>query len=173
MKIELNLPVFRAEQYEYPETGIVTDEGVCAGCGDERYGLMAKLVPFGWLHAEDEDGGVTCLQKAIDSFVTPDPAHAWLAIAKHVAKYPSRHGVSTLRSVITTLAGLAKAGGPGVAELAGRLNSAEAQLQLVDQRYGAVHEARDLWRSGDIDADDAMQRIHDALGTPAIPGRAA
>ena len=59
------------------------------------------------------------------------------------------------------------------ADLAGRLNSAEAQLRTVDQRYGAVHEARDLWRTGAIDADDAMQRIHAALGTPAIPGKAA
>jgi len=59
------------------------------------------------------------------------------------------------------------------ADLAARLTSAEAQLQLVDQRYGAVHEALTLWRSGDIDADEAMRRIHDALGTPAIPGKAA
>ena len=58
-------------------------------------------------------------------------------------------------------------------ELAIQLSVAEAQLQTVDQRYGAVHEARALWRSGDIDADEAMRRIHDALGTPAIPGRAA
>lgn len=110
MKIELNLPDFRVEQYEYPETGIVADEGVCAGCGDERYGLMAKLAPVGWLHAEDEYGGVTCLQKAFDRLVTPDPAHAWLTVARHVAKYPSRHSASTLRSVITTLANLAEAG---------------------------------------------------------------
>ena len=56
------------------------------------------------------------------------------------------------------------------ADLAGRLNSAEAQLETVDQRYGAVHEARALWQSGDIDADEAMRRIHDALAA-AVPGR--
>lgn len=49
----------------------------------------------------------------------------------------------------------------------------EEQVAGIDQRYGAVHEALALWRAGDIDADEAMQRIHDALGTPAIPGRAA
>jgi len=49
----------------------------------------------------------------------------------------------------------------------------EEQVAEIDQRYGAVHEARALWRTGDIDADEAMQRIHDALGTPAIPRRAA
>ena len=49
----------------------------------------------------------------------------------------------------------------------------EEQVAGIDQRYGAVHEALTLWRTGDIDTDDAMQRIHDALGTPAIPGKAA
>lgn len=111
MKIELNMPEFRVEQFGYAADGSLTDEGLCAGCGDERYGLMAKLAPVGWLHAEDEDGGVTCLQKAIDAFVTPDPARAWLSVARHVAKYPSRHTVSTLRSVITMLANLVEAGG--------------------------------------------------------------
>lgn len=111
MKIELNLPEFKVEQYSYDTDGSISDEGLCDGCGNERYGLMVKLVPIGWLHAEDEDGEVTCLQKAIDAIVTPEPAHAWLAVARHVAKYPSQHSASTLRSVITTLANLAKAGG--------------------------------------------------------------
>lgn len=109
MMIQLSLPEFRLD----PGDGYMDpsyDPGLCAGCGDERYGLMVKLAPVGWLHAEDEDGEVTCLQKAIDAFATPDPKRAWVGVARHVAKYPSRHSASTLRSVITTLADLAEGG---------------------------------------------------------------
>ena len=60
-----------------------------------------------------------------------------------------------------------------IAQLRIQLGIREEQVAGIDQRYGAVHEALTLWRSGDIDANEAMRRIHDALGTPAIPGRAA
>ncbi|MFE6127485.1 hypothetical protein ACFQ6Q_04295 [Streptomyces sp. NPDC056437] len=39
----------------------------------------------------------------------------------------------------------------------------EQQLQYVDQRYGAVHEAVDQWRTGDLDAHQAMTRITELL----------
>lgn len=57
--------------------------------------------------------------------------------------------------------------GPGAAELAGRLNSAEAQLAAVDQRYSPVHEAVDAWRTGELDAERAMQQIAKAVGRAA------
>ncbi|MYZ37507.1 MULTISPECIES: hypothetical protein [unclassified Streptomyces] len=109
MKVQLDLPEFRVEQYTHHENGNVTDEGLCAGCGLERYGLMAKLHPVGWLHAEDEDGNPTCLQKAIDKLTAPDPATAWTTVARHVAKYPSRHDAATIRAVIRELLQLVEA----------------------------------------------------------------
>lgn len=105
MKIELNLPEFTADSSGYD--GPDYNPGLCAGCGFERYGLMVQLIPFGWLHAEDEDGGVTCLQKAVDSLASPDMTAAWIAVGQHVAKHPSKHSTATVRAVITELAKLA------------------------------------------------------------------
>lgn len=53
------------------------------------------------------------------------------------------------------------------ADLAERLNSAEAQLASVDQRYSPVHEAIDAWRAGELDAEQAMRRIAKAVGRAA------
>lgn len=61
----------------------------------------------------------------------------------------------------------AEKAGPGAAELAGRLNSAEAQLCAVDQRYSPVHEAVAAWRTGELTADQAMQQIAKAVGRAA------
>lgn len=107
MKITLHLPSYTTTG---DEDGYTTAaDGVCAGCGHDRYGPMARLHPFGWLHAEDEDGGVTCLQKAIDSLAAPDMTTAWTTVALHVAKYPSRHDAATIRAVLRELAKLATA----------------------------------------------------------------
>ncbi|MFD4559000.1 hypothetical protein ACFWP5_32555 [Streptomyces sp. NPDC058469] len=109
MQITLSLPEFDATPAT-TWTGEVLhdpDAGLCDGCGYERNGLMVKLVPFGWLHAEDEDGAVTCLQKAVDRLAAPDMTTAWTSIAQHVAKYPHRHTTATIRAVITELAKLA------------------------------------------------------------------
>lgn len=107
MKIELHLPEFTADSSGY--MGPDYNPGLCDGCGNERYGLMAKLLPFGWLHAEDEDCEVTCLQKAVDSLAAPDMTGAWVAVAQHVAKYPTKHSAATIRSVISELAKVARA----------------------------------------------------------------
>lgn len=105
MKIELNLPEFTADSNGY--AGPDYNPGLCDGCGFERYGLMVQLVPVGWLHAEDEDGAVTCLQKAVDSLAAPNMTAAWIAVGRHVAKHPSKHSTATVRAVITELAKLA------------------------------------------------------------------
>jgi hypothetical protein len=104
MKLTLNLPGFEVIPPEYwPGGDDEHDPGLCAGCGAERYGQMAKLHPVGWLHAEDEDGKTTCLQKAIDALAAPDMTTAWTTIARHVAKYPSRHDAATIRTVLREL----------------------------------------------------------------------
>ncbi|MGQ4351950.1 hypothetical protein [Streptomyces drozdowiczii] len=109
MKIILTLPTFEAA---LDDDGYTTaTSGVCAGCGDDRYGYMARLHPVGWLHAENEDGELTCLQKAVNSLVTSDASAAWVSVAQHVAKYPSRHDAATIRSVLRELANLVTAGG--------------------------------------------------------------
>lgn len=93
MKITLDLP---ERQYEgdngRDEHGAPNGFPDCDQCGDELYGTVVKLAPVGWLHA---DG---CVEKAL-----ADPKTAWKTIAQHVAKYPSRHSTSTIRSVITEL----------------------------------------------------------------------
>lgn len=107
MKITLNLPevtLSASDGYGDP----YYDPGVCAGCGYERNGTMAKLVPHGWLHTEPErEGEKSCLQKVVDGIGQNadrfGPRTAWATVAQHVAKYPSRHGASTIRAVITEL----------------------------------------------------------------------
>lgn len=102
MRITLDLPEFTVS----PSDGAgdpYYDPGVCEGCGYERHGKMVKLIPFGWLHAEDEDGETTCLQKAVDNLPQIGAQAAWLVVAQNVAKYPSRHSESTIRSVLTEL----------------------------------------------------------------------
>ncbi|MGW2740539.1 hypothetical protein ACWC4D_40900 [Streptomyces sp. NPDC001288] len=103
MKITLDLPEFTVD----PTDGHgdpYYDPGVCVGCGYERSGTMAKLVPHGWLHTEPpHEGETSCLQKVIDGLPQIGPRAAWLAVGQHVAKYPSRHSTATIRAVITEL----------------------------------------------------------------------
>lgn len=80
-----------------------SDPGLCAGCQYEQHGRMIRLHPHGWFHAENEDGGRTCLEKELAGIQQGGREDPWVAVAKHVAKYPSKHTVSTLRSVITNL----------------------------------------------------------------------
>ncbi|MFD9249570.1 hypothetical protein [Streptomyces bottropensis] len=93
MKITLDLP-----EREYTgDNGRDTDGAPigfpdCEQCGDELYGTVVKLTPIGWLHAGE------CVEKAL-----ADPKTAWANIARHVAKYPSRHSAATIRAVITNL----------------------------------------------------------------------
>jgi hypothetical protein len=85
--------------------------GVCAGCGYERSDTMAKLAPYGWFHNDGNGEGhgeePSCLQETVDRLAKNaleiDPHTAWKTVAQHVAKYPSRHSASTIRSVITEL----------------------------------------------------------------------
>lgn len=103
MKITLDLPEFTVDPsdgggdpYYHP--------GVCASCGDERTGTMAKLVPYGWLHTEPpHEGEKSCLQTIVDNLPQIGARAAWLVVAEHVAKYPSRHSTSAIRAVITEL----------------------------------------------------------------------
>jgi hypothetical protein len=102
MRITLDLPDFTItpdDHNGYEEgTGAPLPFADCDFCGEERNGAMVKLVPFGWVHA---DG---CLQTLVDHLTTKIGARAgWLAVAQHVAKYPSRHSASTIRAVIEQL----------------------------------------------------------------------
>lgn len=107
MKITLDLPEYKVD----PSDGYgdpYYHPGSCASCGDERSGVMAKLEPFGWLHTVPaHDGEKSCLQKVVDGIaknaLAIDPRTAWKTVAGHVAKYPSRHSASTIRSVITEI----------------------------------------------------------------------
>jgi hypothetical protein len=95
LKITLDLP---ERQYE-GDNGRDADGAPngfpdCQICGDELYGTVVKLHTIGWLHAGE------CVDKALG-----DPSQAWATIARHVAKYPSRHSASTIRAVITSLLG--------------------------------------------------------------------
>lgn len=93
MKITLNLP-----EREYTGDNGRDQDGApnsfpdCAHCGDELCGTVVNLATVGWIHAEG------CLEKAL-----ADPQHAWWTIARHVAKYPSRHSASTIRAVLGEL----------------------------------------------------------------------
>lgn len=101
MKITLDLPEYDATDAFLgidPETGAPQGHADCDGCGQELSGAVVKLVPLGWLHA---DG---CLQRAVDKLRDLTARDAWLTVAQHVAKYPSRHSASTIRAVITELA---------------------------------------------------------------------
>lgn len=93
MKITIDLP---DRQYEgdngRDEDGAPNGFPDCDQCGQELYGTVVKLAPVGWLHAQE------CVAKAL-----ADPKTAWLTIAQHVARYPSRHSASTVRAVITNL----------------------------------------------------------------------
>lgn len=114
MKITLDLPErdYRGHPGYEPD-GSLSSNAPCAGCGDELYGLVVRLLPYGWLHAEREEDaeGKTCQEKAVEKLLA-DPRTAWLVVARHVAKYPSKHGVSAIRTVITELAKLAEGGEP-------------------------------------------------------------
>ena len=101
MKITLDLPEYDASDYNLtgidPETGAPNGFPDCARCGQELSGTAVKLLPFGWLHSEG------CLQKVADTLAQIGPRTAWLIVAQHVAKYPSRHSASAIRAVITEL----------------------------------------------------------------------
>lgn len=107
MKITLDLPELTVD----PSDGYgdpYYHPGVCAACGYDRSGVMVKLAPHGWLHTVPEhEGEKSCLQKVVDGIqknaLAIDPKTAWATVAQHVAKYPSRHSASTIRSVITEL----------------------------------------------------------------------
>jgi hypothetical protein len=103
MKITLDLPEHRIEPYFTGDPDIY--DGACAGCGEERYGLVVRLHPLGWLHAEKEEGtdGQTCQEKAVEKLLA-DPVTAWTGVARHVAKYPHRHDAATIRAVLRALA---------------------------------------------------------------------
>lgn len=112
MKITLVLPEYDNPGHcESEVDGYDHRTGLCAGCGDELYGLTVRMLPLGWLHAEREEDneGKTCQERAVESLLA-DPRTAWLSVAKHVARYPSRHSTSTLRAVLTELTKLAEAG---------------------------------------------------------------
>ncbi|MFC8267775.1 hypothetical protein ACFUIZ_18890 [Streptomyces cinereoruber] len=101
MRITLDLPEYDASDSALngidPETGAPNSFPDCDYCGEELSGTAVKLIPFGWLHAEG------CLQKAADGLTRIGPRTAWLTVAQHVAKYPSRHSASAIRAVITEL----------------------------------------------------------------------
>ena len=112
MKVTLDLPERDYSGHPgYEPDGSLSSNPSCAGCGEELYGLTVRLLPYGWLHAEREEDseGKTCQELAVDKLLA-DPRTAWPAVARHVAKYPSKHSVSTLRAVITELAKLAEGG---------------------------------------------------------------
>lgn len=99
MKITLNLPEIDTDSItgiDY-ETGAPDPAPDCTMCGQELTGTAVKLLPYGWLHAEG------CLQKLVDSLGRIGPQAAWLVVAQHVAKYPSKHPASTIRAVLTEL----------------------------------------------------------------------
>lgn len=107
MKITLDLPEMTVSDSD-GHGDPYYDPGVCVRCGYERSGTMAKLVPHGWLHTTPEhEGEKSCLQQIVDGIeknaLAIDPRTAWKTVAGHVAKYPSRHSASTIRSVITEL----------------------------------------------------------------------
>jgi hypothetical protein len=111
MKITLDLPEADVSGHPgYEADGSLSSGAPCAGCGEELYGLIVRLQPYGWLHAEaiEDNDGKTCQEKAVEKLLT-DPRTVWAVVAKHVAKYPSKHGVATLRAVITELAKLVEA----------------------------------------------------------------
>jgi hypothetical protein len=112
MKITLDLPERDYSSHPgYEPDGSLSSNAPCAGCGEELYGLIVRLHPHGWLHAEREEDsdGKTCQEKAVEKLLA-NPRTAWVAAARHVAKYPSKHSTATLRAVITELAKLAEAG---------------------------------------------------------------
>jgi len=112
MKITLDLPEYQNPGHcEYAVDGYDHVTKLCAGCGDELYGLTVRLLPYGWLHAEREEDneGRTCQELAVEKLLA-DPRTAWVSVGKHVARYPSKHTSATVRAVITELAKLAEAG---------------------------------------------------------------
>lgn len=112
MKITLDLPEYKNPGHcEAEVDGYDHSTGLCAGCGDELYGLTVRMLPLGWLHAEaiEDNEGKTCQELAVEKMLA-DPRTAWVSAGKHIARYPSRHSTSTLRAVITELVKLAEAG---------------------------------------------------------------
>ena len=110
MKIQLDLPEYNNPGHcEYEVDGFDHRANPCAGCGDELYGLTVRMLPFGWLHAEaiEDNEGKTCQEKAVEKLLA-DPRNAWVGVARHIAKYPSKHSVSTLRAALTELAHIAE-----------------------------------------------------------------
>lgn len=109
MKVTLDLPEANVSGHPgYEPDGSLSSGAPCVGCGEELYGLIVRLHPLGWLHAEaiEDNEGKTCQEKAVEKLLA-DPRAVWIGVARHVAKYPSKHGVATLRAVITELAKLA------------------------------------------------------------------
>lgn len=112
MKITLDLPERDYDGHPgYERDGSLASNAPCAGCGEELYGLTVRLLPFGWLHAEREEDaeGKTCQEAAVEKLLA-DPRTAWVAVARHVAKYPSKHSTAALRAVISELAKFTEAG---------------------------------------------------------------
>ncbi|MCX5229709.1 hypothetical protein [Streptomyces sp. NBC_00233] len=101
MRITLDLPDFTLDDTDPNDPHF--NPGLCAGCGNERWGRMARLHGTGWLHTQtDDDTEPTCRQKALDNLQT-NPLSAWQTIALHIAKYPSRHDAATIRAVLRHL----------------------------------------------------------------------
>ncbi|HEY5834930.1 hypothetical protein [Streptomyces sp.] len=111
MKITLDLPEYDNPGHrEQHADGYDNTPGLCPVCGYELRQMTARLQPIGWVHAQldDDETGPTCLEQAIEK-VLADPRAAWLSIAQHVAKYPSRHNAATIRAALTNLAAIAGA----------------------------------------------------------------
>lgn len=114
MRIQIDLPDFDDPGHrEYDTDGYAYAPGACPVCEYELNGLTARLHPLGYVHAEQQDGetGPTCLEQAIEKLLT-DPRNAWLTIAEHVAKAPSKHPAATIRAALTALARIARDGAP-------------------------------------------------------------
>lgn len=100
MKITLDLPEYLDfDKYPGfdPETGAPEPGPDCDLCGEELSGTVVTIVPYGRIHTEG------CLQTLVDGLQNIGPQAAWLVVAQHVAKYPSRHSASTIRAVLTEL----------------------------------------------------------------------
>jgi hypothetical protein len=113
MKITLDLPEYDNPGHrEYEVDGYDHRANLCVGCGDELYGLTVRIHPHGFLHAEKEEDteGRTCQEEFVEKLLA-DRKAAWLTIARHVAKYPSKHSTSAVRTVITELVKLAETAG--------------------------------------------------------------
>lgn len=110
MKIQIDLPVHDNTGYgELHADGFDNTPDLCPVCEYELNGLTARLHPLGYVHAalQEGDTGPTCLDKAIEKLLA-DPRNAWITIAEHIAKAPSKHPAATIRAALTTLARIAR-----------------------------------------------------------------